>query len=134
MSAYAFPPIALIQKVLDKVTSDRCRLILIAPNWPRRNWFPHLINLLRSRPFRLPTVHNLLSQHQGKVIHPDPGIFQLVAWPLSGDHYDRKDFLEELQSSSPALSEHQREQFIKADSKSSHAGVLKGAWIRFKHL
>ena len=35
MEAYAFPPIALVSKVLAKLKNHQCWLILIAPWWPK---------------------------------------------------------------------------------------------------
>jgi len=44
---YAFPPIALIPRVLEKLhRSEACELILIAPKWSRQLWFPRLLSLL----------------------------------------------------------------------------------------
>ena len=43
---YAFPPIALIPRVLRKVQEDQAWVLLIAPWLPRRNWFLDLIGLL----------------------------------------------------------------------------------------
>ena len=41
ITAYAFPPIALIPWVLLKFEkSPRCRMILIAPHWLHQMWFP----------------------------------------------------------------------------------------------
>ncbi|KAL0187576.1 hypothetical protein M9458_014675, partial [Cirrhinus mrigala] len=43
---YAFPPIALLLGVLERVRRDGDRLLLVAPNWPARAWFSDLISLL----------------------------------------------------------------------------------------
>ena len=41
LQAYAFPPIAIIRRVLLKLRSSKnCELTLIAPFWPQRDWFP----------------------------------------------------------------------------------------------
>ena len=41
LQAYAFPPIAIIRRVLLKLrASHHCDLTLIAPFWPQREWFP----------------------------------------------------------------------------------------------
>ncbi|XP_072024901.1 uncharacterized protein [Amphiura filiformis] len=39
MTAYAFPPISLLQRVIQKIASEDCNIILIAPFWPRHLWF-----------------------------------------------------------------------------------------------
>ena len=47
LRAYAFPPIAIITRVLLKLrASHNCDLTLIAPFWPQREWFPALLDLL----------------------------------------------------------------------------------------
>ncbi len=38
-----FPPIALLPGVLERVRRDRVPLLLIAPRWPGRVWFPNLL-------------------------------------------------------------------------------------------
>ena len=57
---YAFPPISLIPRVLRKIREDQAWVVLIAPRWPRRNWFLDLIGLLAGSPRTLP----LRSRHQ----------------------------------------------------------------------
>ena len=37
--AYTFPPTALLPKVVQKLQSQTCRMILIAPRWPTKPWF-----------------------------------------------------------------------------------------------
>ena len=49
---YAFPPISLIPRVLEKIVQDEAELALIAPYWPRRPWFPRLLSLLTGPPPR----------------------------------------------------------------------------------
>ncbi len=41
---YAFPLIALLPEVLERVRRDRVLLLLIAPRWPGRVWFSDLIS------------------------------------------------------------------------------------------
>ena len=54
LQAYAFPPIAIIRRVLVKLRSSRnCELTLIAPFWPQREWFPDLLELLSNVPITL---------------------------------------------------------------------------------
>ncbi|XP_038046762.1 uncharacterized protein LOC119720969 [Patiria miniata] len=39
MFAFAFPPISILTKVIGKLERDRCKILLIAPFWPRQPWF-----------------------------------------------------------------------------------------------
>ena len=51
---FAFPPFALLPRVLEKVASNRASLLLVAPFWPKRPWFPRLLSLLAGQPRSLP--------------------------------------------------------------------------------
>ncbi len=81
---YAFPPIALLPGVLERVRRDRVPLLLIAPRWPGRVWFPNLFSLLDGPPLGLPVRRDLLSQAGGSIFHPHPELWKLWAWPLRG--------------------------------------------------
>jgi ribonuclease HI len=95
--AYAFPPFPILAKVLEKVRLDRATLLLVAPNWTRREWYPLLLDLLVDYPRQLPLVPDLISQNNGSQIHPDLSTLMLVAWKVSGDASLREDFLNRLQ-------------------------------------
>lgn len=81
---YAFPPIPLIFPTLLRVLQEGHRLILVAPYWPGRIWFPLLHSLCCSPPSRLPSRRDLLSQLGGRLLHPNPARLQLWVWPLQG--------------------------------------------------
>ncbi len=81
---YAFPPIALVPGVLERVRRDRVLLLLIAPRWPGRVWFPDIISLLEGPPLELPVRRDLLSQAGDSIFHPQPELWKLWAWPLRG--------------------------------------------------
>jgi hypothetical protein len=81
---YAFPPLPIIRQVLMKVEREQVMMILIAPKWPRRDWFPILLNLLIDYPMRLPIINDLITQQQGTLLHHNPAELQLMAWMISG--------------------------------------------------
>ncbi len=81
---YAFPPIALLPGVLERVRQDRVLLLLTAPRWPGRVWFPDIISLLDGPPLELSVRRDLLSQAGGSIFHPQPELWKLWAWPLRG--------------------------------------------------
>ncbi len=39
---YAFPPVSLLAQTLCKVREDEEQVLLVAPYWPNRTWFPEL--------------------------------------------------------------------------------------------
>ena len=46
LDAYAFPPTAILGKVVEKILDSPCqRLILIAPGWPNMPWFWDLVTM-----------------------------------------------------------------------------------------
>ena len=101
--AYAFPPFHLIQTVINKIRISQCKIVLIAPLWPDRPWFPELLGLLVSPPVSLPVMPNLLAQLKGRILHQNPGYLQLQAWELSSNLSEINNFQAKLQSTSPKL-------------------------------
>ena len=45
LDGYAFCPVALIPRVIQKMNTYRCRMIVVAPGWPRVHWFWDLVSL-----------------------------------------------------------------------------------------
>jgi hypothetical protein len=61
LNAFAFPSTAMLRAVLLKLTnSPRCRVILIAPEWQKQDWYPTLQKLKVGSPMALPEVEFLL--------------------------------------------------------------------------
>ena len=86
LQAYAFPPIAIIRRVLLKLRSSKnCELTLIAPFWPQREWFPDLLELLSDVPITLSGRKDLLRQPHFHRFHLNLPMLQLTAWRLSSD-------------------------------------------------
>lgn len=79
---YVFLPLAIISKIILKLLAEGVKLILIAPNWPRRPWFADLVALSVVPPWRLPRDPQSLSK--GPLLHPDIDWLQLTTWRLSG--------------------------------------------------
>jgi hypothetical protein len=48
---YAFPPFALIGRVLQKIVQDRAKVILVAPYWPTKSWFTALGAMIVEQPY-----------------------------------------------------------------------------------
>ncbi|XP_061089959.1 uncharacterized protein LOC133123505 [Conger conger] len=77
---YAFPPFGLVPQVLAKAREERKPLILIAPDWPHKQWTADVALLLTDVPWRLPQRRDLLSQGAGTIFHPHPSRLRLTAW------------------------------------------------------
>jgi len=105
LRAYAFPPFALIPRVLRKIREDKAWVLLIAPRWPRRSWYRELVDLLTDHPMTLPLRPDLLSQPVSGTRHPQLSTLHLTAWPLSGKPAHGRAFRSALPHSSQAVAE-----------------------------
>ncbi|VDI29195.1 Hypothetical predicted protein [Mytilus galloprovincialis] len=72
MFGYAFPPFRFLSPVLQKIAGENCKIIVIAPAWPKQSWFPDLLRLSCACPLVLPLRPDLLSQIKGKVLFQNP--------------------------------------------------------------
>lgn len=81
---YAFPPLPLLMTTLHRIAQSNHRVLLVAPFWPGRVWFPLILNLLDGEPWLLPQRRDLLSQLEGSIWHPHPERLHLYLWPLKG--------------------------------------------------
>ena len=79
---YAFPPLPLVPHVLNRIAQGCYRILLVAPYWPGRHWFPALLHLNYGQPWPLPHRADLLSQAGSQIWHPNPAVKQLWAWSL----------------------------------------------------
>ena len=72
LQAYASPPWSIIPRGLAKLRAFRGTfLMLAAPFWPKRPWFPELLDLAVAPPVVLPSRPDLLFQPLSGVRHPD---------------------------------------------------------------
>ena len=58
LDPYAFPPAAILGKVMEKL-QDYNRIILIAPGWPNMPWFWDLVAMSSQIPLCLPNLPDL---------------------------------------------------------------------------
>lgn len=130
---YAFPPLPLLPLVLRKIREEDMIMILIAPLWPSRSWFPVLLELLVERPLELPLREDLLSQGKS-LVHPDPSVFHLHAFKLSNKPSLRKAFLSQLPRSSPDLNDPARWLHTRTNGENSWIGVTEDRSIQSQSL
>ena len=97
IGAYAFPPKALIPRILLRLTqTKKCKIILICPRWPRQPWLVRLLSLLVDTRRTLPVRRDLIQVPGNPLPMQSIQIISLTAWPLSSIHTERRAFLEEL--------------------------------------
>ncbi len=81
---YAFPPVSLLAQTLCKVREEEEQILLVAPYWPTRTWFPELMLLVTAPPWQIPLRKDLLTQRRGTLWHPRPDLWRLHVWSLDG--------------------------------------------------
>ena len=129
MWAYAFPPTTILMKVLNKIISDKCKVMLIAPAYPTANWFQVVLSLLIEEPVQLPVTRDMLKQPRAEIFHTNPEKLQLHAWILSGKQYKQKVFRKRLQNASQSQFEHLQVQCMIPNGAYSLLGVNQGKLI-----
>ena len=129
MYGYAYPPVVLLPKVLTKVRSHSCKIMLIAPCHPHRPWFPELLSLLIDHPVVLPSRWDLLKQPRSDQYHSLPGSLALHAWLLSNDPFEQRAFLEKCPVGSPGQIEAHLWESTSRSGGSSLIGAIAGRLI-----
>ena len=132
---YAYPPPRLLPLVLNHIESHSCQIILIAPLWPRAQWYPRLLNLLVDYPLSIPALPHLLKQpktHQ--VYHPHPERLHLHAWLLSTNSSLREAFLKKLLRKSYTDTERTLALCMNQSGNPTFIGAIKGVPIHSNPL
>ena len=97
LRAYAFPPIPLIDKILQKIQEEDCEILLVAPFWPKRQWFQTLLRISVQNPIHLPRSQDILRMPGSpKARFHATDSLNLTAWSLSSNAFRRKDYLKSL--------------------------------------
>ena len=108
LTAYAYPPTALLHKVIQKIEQCHCLIIVIAPGWPGMPWFWDLVQLSTEIPLQLPVSTTLLKQSHRYVFHNNPQQLNLHAWCLGADNSKNKASLWRWQRELLLLRGHQQ--------------------------
>ena len=115
--------IPLIAKVLQKVQREEATLMLIAPWWPKRPWFPTLVSLLIRPPVILPDRKDLLRQPGTMTYHPKLSSLKLTLWIISGQSQYRQVFLTGLPVCPQSSSDLPQGALMTLDCNTSSTGV-----------
>ena len=106
LDAYAFPPTAILGKVVEKLLDYPCkRLILIAPGWPNMPWFWDLVTMSSQVPLSLPNLPKLLTQPFNQIPHRNLTNLNLHAWLLEPRKSKNRAFLRQWQQEFRLLKE-----------------------------
>ena len=90
LTSYAYPPTALLHRVIQRLRQCYCLIIVIAPGWPGMPWFWDLVQLSTEIPLQLPVSTTLLKQSHNYVFHSNPQYLKLHAWCLGVDSSKNK--------------------------------------------
>ena len=92
---HAFPPFALIGRVLQNVNQDWRLIVIVTSPWPRQPWFQGLLTKSIKNPLLLAALKGLLKDLLGKLnalaMH---NLLRLVTWRIS----ERINFPKEYQN------------------------------------
>ena len=108
LTTFAYPPTALLHRVIKKIRQFSCLIIVIAPGWPGMPWFWDLVQLSTEIPLQLPVSRTPLKQSHNYVFHNNPQHLNLHAWCLGVDSSKNKASLWRWQRELLPLRGHQQ--------------------------
>ena len=129
LDAYAFPPTAILGKVVEKLLGSPCqKLILIAPGWPNMPWFWDLVVLSSQIPLSLPNLPNLLTQPFNQIPHTNLSNLNLHAWLLEPQQSKSKASLRQWQQELRLLKEDLPDQSMRQSGPFLQSGASLIRW------
>ena len=124
LDAYAFPPVAILGKVVEKLQDSPCkRIILIAPGWPNMPWFWDLVTMSSQIPLSLPNLPNLLTQPFNQIPHRNLANLNLHAWLLEPRQLRSRASLRQWQLELRLLKQDQPDQSMRQSGPFLQSGV-----------
>ena len=135
LDPYAFPPAAILGKVVEKLQDYPCnRIILIAPGWPNMPWFWDLVAMSSQIPLCLPSIPNLVSQPFNQVLHRNLSNLNLHAWLLEPQQSRNKASLRQWQHELRLLKEDQPDLSMRQSGPFLQSGASVIRWTSGHHL
>ena len=135
LDAYAFPPTAILGKVVEKLLDSPCkRLILIAPGWANMPWFWDLVNMSSQVPLILPNLPSLLTQPFNQIPHRNLTNLNLHAWLLEPQKSKNRASLRQWQQELRLLKEDLPDQSMRQSGPFLQSGASLIRWTSGHHL
>ena len=129
MDAFAFPPTAILGKVVEKLRDTLyTRFILIAPGWPNMPWFWDLVAMSSQIPLSLPNLPNLLTQPFNQIPHRNLTNLNLHAWLLEPQQSKNRVSLRQWQQELKLLRGFQPDQSMKQSGPFLQSGASLIRW------
>ena len=126
LDVYAFPPTAILGKVVEKLQNSPCRrIILIAPGWPNMPRFWDLVTMSSQVPLSLP---NLLTQPFNQIPHRNLTNLNLHAWLLEPQQPRSRVSLRQWQRELRLLREDQPDQSMRQSGPFLQSGASLIRW------
>ena len=131
LDPYAFPPAAILDKVVEKLQDYPCnRIILIAPGWPNMLWFWDLVAMSSQIPLCLLSLPNLVPQPFNQTLHRNLSNLNLHAWLLEPKQSRSRQWQQELR----LLREDQPDQSMRQSGPFLQSGASLIRWTSRHHL
>ena len=135
LDPYAFPPAAILGKVVEKLQDYPCnRIILIAPGWPNMPWFWDLVTMSSQIPLCLPNIPDLVSQPFNQVLHKNLSNLNLHAWLLEPQQSRSRASLRQWQHGLRLLKEDQPDLYTRQSGPFLQRGASLIRWTSGHHL
>lgn len=80
---YLFPPFSLVPKVLQKIKTNNCRVMIVVPDWPTQSWYNTFMILAEKYFVISPHPRNLILPQDVKAVHPLAKKMNLLVGVLS---------------------------------------------------
>ena len=134
LTAYAYPPTAVLHRVIQKIRHCHCLIIVIAPGWPGMPWFGDLVQHSTEIPLQLPVSITLLKQSHNYVFHSNLQHPHLHAWCLGVDSSKNKASLWRWQREFLPFRGHQQGPSTGQSGPYFKNGAVKICWFSPLHL
>ena len=135
LNPYAFPPVAIFGKVVEKLRDYPCRrIILIAPGWPNMPWFWHLVTMSSQIPLCLPNLPNLLTQPYNQTLHRNLTNLNLHVWLLELQQSKSRASLRQWWHELRLLKGDQPDQSVRQSGSYLQSGASVIRWTSGHHL
>ena len=135
LNPYAFPPAAILDKVVERLQDYPCnRIILIAPGWPNMPWFWDLVAMSSQIPLCLPNLPNLVSQPFNQTLHRNLSNLNLHAWLLEPQQSRSRPSLRQWQHKLRLLKEDQPDPSMRQSGPFLQSGASVIRWTSGHHL
>ena len=135
LDAYAYPPTAILGKVVEKLLDSPCkRIIMIAPGWPNMPWFGVLVTLSSQAPLSLPNLPNLLTQPFNQIPHRNLTNLNFHAWLLEPQKSKNRSSLRQWQQELRLFKEDLPDQSMRQNGPFLQSGASLIRWTSGHHL